>query len=252
MSAESGVTPGAQEPAAPIVREVVPSDYEELKAFKSSVEAQLTPYWDVIQPILEDEDARTFTKSALETYNERKQKLEPALPPELEMFEKRLEGKFGGVVEYVNQQRQEREAAAEAKRKEEEAAQQATFQANKAYAERIMAERAEFRNADGGPSPMMEDLIILAAQRKMSVEDAYKEYGPRYFGIKLQSVPDPSIPEAAEPARPKRTPPTSLRGDAAAPGVPGESAAPRPTNNKERLARMKANIVAASAGGRGA
>jgi hypothetical protein len=232
------IVPGA-EPAAPTVREVVPQDYEELKAFRASFEEKVLPYWDDLKPILEDEDARTFTRSALETYRDRQKRQEPEISPELQPLVSRFEKDLGPIVEYVNADRAAKAEAKAAADREVETQQKAAFAANKAYAERIMAERADFRNADGFPSPMMEDLIILAAQRKMSIEDAYKEYGPRYFGVKPQAVQEP---------REKR-PPTSLRGDAAAPGVPGESTAPKPQSQKERLARMRANMVAA--GGRG-
>lgn len=238
MNPSEPIVPGG-EPAAPTVREVVPADYEELKAFKAGFEEKITPYWDDLLPIIEDEDARVFTRRALETYRSEQKRQEPELPPEMAILEQRLESKFGGVVEYVNQQKTEREEAAAQKVRETEQAAQSAFNANKQYAERIMAERSDFRNADGAPSPMMEDLIILAAQRKLSIEDAYKEYGPKYFGVKPQVVKEPG----------ERRPPSSLRGDAAAPGVPGESAAPKPQTQKERLARMRQNMIAA--GGRG-
>jgi hypothetical protein len=209
-----------------------------LRQFRQSFEEKILPYWDDVRPILEDEDIRTFTRSARETYQERLKKQEPEIDPTLQPVVKHFEEKWSPVVEYVNELRTEREKAAEAKAAEEKAAQDRYFAENKAYAERIMNERADFRNADGGPSPMMEDLIILAAQRKMSVEDAYKEYGPRYFGVKPVAVERP----AAE-----RKPPSSLRSGV--PGVPGESTQPKPQTQKERLARMRQNMIAA--GGRG-
>lgn len=227
----------AEPSAAPSVRIEAPADYAELQEFRKNFEAQVAPYWDDIRPIIEDENIRTFTRSARETYADRLKAQEPELPPELAMFEKRLEGKFGGVVEYIEGEKSERARVAAEKADAEKAEQARGFAANKAYAERIMAEREDFRTADGNPSPQMEDLIILAAQRKLSIEDAYKEYGPKYFGVKPQVVREPS----------ERKPPSSLRsGD---PGVPGESTQPKAQTQKERLARMRANMIAA--GGRG-
>ena len=232
--------PGAL-PAAPSVREVAPADYEELKQFKQSFEERILPYWDDLKPILEDEDARTFTRSALETYRDRQKRMEPEIDPALQPLVSRFEKELGPIVEYVNADRQAKADAKAEAEKATEREQQAAFSANKAYAERIMAERQEFRNADGFPSPMMEDLIILAAQRKMSIEDAYKEYGPKYFGVRPQAVAEQK-PEKRE---------TSLRGSGAAPGVPGESAVPKAQTQRERLDRMRKNMIAA-ASGRGA
>ncbi len=234
------IVPGAQPPAAPPVSIQEPEDYQELKNFRASFDEKIAPYWADIQPILEDEDTRTFVRSARETYADRQRRQEPQIPVEFQPVVTRFESQLGPIVEYVNADRAEKLAAKTAKDAEVEAAQKAGFATNKAYAERIMAERADFRNADGNPSEMMEDLIILAAQRKLSIEDAYKSYGPKYFGVKPQAIERPAS---------ERRAPSSLRGDAAAPGVPGESQQPKPQTQKERLARMRANMIAA--GGRG-
>lgn len=231
------IVPSGEGAGAPTVRIEAPADYEELRAFRQSFEEKILPHWDTLRPILEDDDERTFYEQARKTRQRLREEAEPELSPELATFEKRLEGKFGGVVEYVQSVR-EREAAAEKQRDADaNAEKQRGFESNKAYAQRIMAERADFRNADGGPSPMMEDLIILAAQRHLTLEDAYKEYGPRYFGVKPQAVDKPRVERSQE---------RSLRsGD---PGVPGESSAPKATTQKDRLARMRANMINAGRG----
>jgi hypothetical protein len=231
------IVPSGEPSGAPTVQYREPEDYAELKAFRQSFEEKILPHWDTVRPILEDDDERTFYEQARKTRERLRAEAEPELPPEFQTFEKRLESKFGGVVEYVQSVREREAAEAKQREADAEAERQRGFETNKAYAQRIMAERADFRNADGGPSEMMTDLIILAANRKMTLEDAYKEYGPKYFGVKPAAVP-------REPS--ERKPPSSLRnGD---PGVPGESAAPKATTQKERLARMRANMINAGRG----
>lgn len=218
------------QPAAPPA--AIPADYEDLKAFRQSVEEKVLPYWDDIVPLLEDEDTRTFTRSAIETYRDRKKAIEPQLPPELEMFEKRLESKFGGVVEYVesNRKRDQEAAAADERAKADVVA--ANQAANTAYAQRIISERPEFAQED---YKLMRRLAALSANEGLSIEEGYKEFGP-LFGVKPKAVEKP----------------TSLRGDGATPGVPGESALPAPKTQRERLARMRENMSKTfAAGGRG-
>lgn len=234
------IVPSGEPVGGPTVQYREPEDYQNLRGVAeryNELTEILGTDLDLIKDIVADEDTRTFTRSAIQTYRERQKAAEPAIDPTFQPLVSHFEQKWSPVVEYVNELRTERESAAAAKKAEADAEQARGFAANKAYAERIMAEREDFRTADGNPSPQMEDLIILAAQRKLSIEDAYKEYGPKYFGVKPQVVREPS----------ERKPPSSLRsGD---PGVPGESTQPKAQTQKERLARMRANMIAA--GGRG-
>lgn len=219
----------APAPAAP---PSVPADYEELKNFKRSVEEKVLPYWDDIEPILSDEDTRTFTRTAIETYRDRQKRLEPELSPELSVFEKRLESKFGDVVEYVAGEKRSRAEAAAAIEKENADKVAAYQRTNTAYAERIIAERPEFAADD---FKLMRRLAALTAAEGLSLEEGYKEFGT-LFGVKPKAVEKP----------------TSLRGDGATPGVPGESALPKPTTQRERLNRMRENMSKTFAsGGRG-
>jgi hypothetical protein len=235
------IVPSGEPVAGPTVTYREPDDYAELRgvaARYNELTEILGTDLDLIRDIVSDEDTRTFTRSAIKTYRDRQRDAEPQIGAEFQPVVKHFEEKWSPVVEYVNELRTERETAKADKERAEKEEQQRGFAANKAYAERIMAEREDFRTADGHPSPMMEDLIILAAQRKLSIEDAYKEYGPRYFGVRPTVVREPS----------ERRAPSSLRsGD---PGVPGESAQPKPQTQKERLARMRQNMIAAN--GRGA
>jgi hypothetical protein len=209
-----------------------PADYEELRAFKQSVEEKVLPYWDDIEPILSDEDTRTFTRTAIETYRDRQKRLEPELPPELAAFEKRLESKFGDIVEYVGTEKKTRAEAAAAVEKENADKVAAYQRSNTAYAERIIAERPEFAADD---FKLMRRLAALTAAEGLSLEEGYKEFGT-LFGVKPKAVEKP----------------TSLRGDGATPGVPGESALPAPKTQRERLDRMRANMSKTfAAGGRG-
>jgi hypothetical protein len=102
-----------------------------------------------------------------------------------------------------------------------------------------MAERPDDFGSPENPSRKFRHLVRLAADEGMSLEDAYKEFGPTYFGVKPQPVPSEE--------RAARAPRSLRAGD---PGVPGESTQPKPQTQKERLARMRQNMIAAG-GGRG-
>lgn len=236
------IVPSGGVPAAPTVRIEAPADYEELKAFRKGFEEKVEPRWDRVKAILEaDDDELEFIDGARTNYQRIREEAKPRLSPEMQEFATQLDRKYGPVVEYIEGERKTRAEAAAAKEAADEAEKQRVFASNKAYAERIMSERPDMRTDQGFPSKKMEDLIILAAQRKLSIEDAWKEYGAEYFGAR------PTPVRSAE----ERKPPTSLRGDAATPGVPGESTAPKAQTQKERLERMRKNMIAA-AGGRGA
>jgi phosphopantothenate synthetase len=210
------------ESTAPAV--TYPSDYEELRNRVSAYErtmAQLEPYADLIEPIVSDDDRRTFMKSALETYNERLEKQKPQYTPELALLREEVGKELTPVLEYVNSERTAKEQA----KKDQEAAATA---ANLAYAQRLVAERPELaRNNNAG----VLMLASIAQMRGLSLEDAYKAEGDLFV---------------APPA--KKAPPTSLRGDAAAPGVPGESRQEKATTLSSMRKRLADNMRAAQRG----
>jgi len=212
-------------PESPAPAVTYPSDYEELRNRVSAYErtmAQLEPYADLIEPIVSDDDRRTFMKSALETYNERLEKQKPQYTPELALLREEVGKELTPVLEYVNS---ERTAKEQAKKDAEQAAQQS----NLAYAQRLAAERPDLAEDNFAGIGM---LAAYAANRGVSLEDAYKSAGSRF------SAPPPA----------KKTPPASLRGDTAAPGVPGESRQEKATTLSSMRKRLADNMRAAQRG----
>jgi hypothetical protein len=211
------------ESTAPAV--TYPSDYEELKRevqARREAFSQLEPYADVIERIVQDPDKYTFAKSALETYDERLEKQKPQYTPELALLREEVGKELTPVLEYVNS---ERTAKEQAKKDAEQAAQQA----NVAYAQRLAAERPDLAEDNFAGIGM---LAAYAANRGVSLEDAYKSAGSRF------SAPPPA----------KKTPPASLRGDTAAPGVPGESRQEKATTLSSMRKRLADNMRAAQRG----
>jgi hypothetical protein len=213
-------TPGA--PPAPAV--TYPSDYEELKAraqeYKNFREA-LAPYEDDILPIVQDEDTRKFWRSARETYQQRLAAQEPQLDPAMAKVRDEFKTALDPIVEYIGS---ERKAKEDSKKAAEEAAQRA----NVDYAQRLAAERPDLAEDNFAGIGM---LAAYAANRGMSLEDAYKTAGSRF---------------SAPPAR--KAPPTALRGEAAAPGVPGESRQEKATTLKGIRQRLADNLRAGMKG----
>ncbi len=219
----AGIAPGSPAPAAPAA--TYPSDYEDLKRKSEAYDrtmAQLEPYADLIEPIISDDDRRSFMKSALETYNERLEKQKPQYTPELALLREEVGKELSPVLEYVNSERTAKEQA-------KKDAETAATQANLAYAQRLAAERPDLAEDNFAGIGM---LAAYAANRGVSLEEAYKTAGSRF-----------SAPPAA-----KKAPPQSLRGDTAAPGVPGESRQEKATTLKSIRQRFADNMRAAQRG----
>jgi hypothetical protein len=209
-------------PSAPAVS--YPEDYEDIRRqnaeYRAALEA-LQPYAEDIRPIIEDEDTRSFLREARTTYQRQKQDREPKLSPELQMLREDLVKEAGPAVAWVNEQRA---AAEQAKKEAEESAQRA----NVLYAQRLAAERPDLAEDNFAGIGM---IAAYAAARGMSLEEAYKTTGSRL---------------AAPPA--KKEPPTSLRGESAAPGVPGPSEQPKATSLGQLRTRLAANMRAGMKG----
>jgi hypothetical protein len=227
MSAtDPSVTPGAVAPSAPQV--TYPEDYEELKGYRdryNSLAETLSPYVDDIRPIIEDEDRRNFWREANKTYEDRLKAREPEIAPEFQPLVKHFEEKFAPVVEYAtNQQKREAEAAAKAEAETKGAA-EAAQRANLEYAKKLAAERPDLADDEFAGIGM---LAAYAANRGISLEEAWNRKGSS-MGAPVK----------------REKPPTSLRGDAAAPGVPGESTEPKITSMKGLTKRLASNLRAA-------
>jgi hypothetical protein len=208
-------SPGVS-PAAPSV----PQDYEELKKFREDYEptiAAIAPYIDDIRPIVENERTREFLRKARTTYEKELESQAPQLSPELSMVRDEFRRELDPIVGYIKDERKAKEYAA-AKAKEE------AGQANLAYANRLVAERPDLAEDDYAGIQM---LASYAAPRGISLEEAWKRKGT----------------SLGAPA-PKVAPPRSLRGDAAAPGVPGESKEPPIKSARDLTRRLAANLRA--------
>lgn len=231
MSVTDGVTapnsPGAAAPSAAPPSVAYPADYEELRERAQRYDAlneQLSPYAEVINRLVTDEDYRTFTQSATETYDERLKRQQPQVPAEFQPVVDRFEKELGPLVEFVNETKREREERIRAEAADKEAQIAAAQRANVEYAQRLAAERPDLAEDNYAGIGM---LAAYAANRGLSLEDAYKATGSRF---------------GAPPK--KATPPTSLRGDSAAPGVPGESTQPPIKSTTDLRKRLAANLRA--------
>lgn len=208
------------QPAAP--SSSVPEDYEELKQFRATYQPALeaiAPHWEDIRPIIEDEAERNYWRSARETRQAIQERQKPKLTPELELIRDEFRGELGPVVEFVKNQQQERQ-------RQTEAAQKQSLDTNYAYAQRLVAERPELGEHNFAGINM---LAQLAYRDGRSLEDTWKEYGSM-FAARVE----------------KATPPPSLHGGAASPGIPGPSTQPRITSRKGLRERLAANIKAGS------
>lgn len=222
-----------EQPGQPQVQYREPDDYKELQGYRdryNQLSETLAPYVDDIRPIIENEGDREYWRTARKSRDLLQQQQEPQMDPQFAPLVSHFEKQFAPVVEYATRQ-QQREADAEtAKQRDTEAATKAALEKNREYCNRIISERPEDFASDsaGNLNRNMKHLIALAASEGLSIEDAWKEFGSDRFQ-----------------ARPKAVkPPTSLRGDAAAPGVPGESKQPKITSKIGLRNRLAANLRA--------
>jgi hypothetical protein len=224
MSVEQPEPIAGATPTPPSPTVTYPEDYEQLRQQNAELRATfeaLQPYADDIRPILEDEDTRSFWRKARETYTRQREETQPKLSPELQMLREDLVKEAGPAVAWVNEQRAAQE---QAKKDAEERAQKTNLE----YAQRLAAERPDLAE-DGFAGIGM--LAAYAANRGVSLEEAYKTAGSRF-------APPPQ----------KKSPPTSLRGDTAAPGVPGPSEQPKATSLGQLRNRLAANMRAGMKG----
>lgn len=212
-----------QPPAAPSPSPAIqePADYQELRQFRDTYTPALqaiAPFWDdYVKPLLEDESEREFYKTARESRKQYLEQQKPKLTPELELIREEFRAELDPIVEYVRGNKTERENATKA-------AQEAAQAANVEYGRRLLAERPDL-GEDGMWG--MHALATLAQRDNISLEDAWKRHGSRFAG----------------PA-PKREAPPSMRGAAAAPGVPGPSTEKPIRNARDLTSRLAANLRA--------
>lgn len=220
---ETGEQPGGQ----PQVQYREPDDYAELKGYKERYNAlseTLAPYVDDIRPIIENEGDREYWRTARKSRDLLREQQEPQMDPQFAPLVSHFEKQFAPVVEYAtNAQKREREAA-EATERDTKAAEATAFKANEDYARRLIADRPDLAEDEFAGIGM---LAAYAAHRKISLEEAWNRKG-NTLGAPAKKV----------------TPPTSLRGDAAAPGVPGESKQPKITSKIGLRNRLAANLRA--------
>lgn len=220
---ETGEQPGGQ----PQVQYREPDDYAELKGYKERYNAlseTLAPYVDDIRPIIENEGDREYWRTARKSRDLLREQQEPQMDPQFRPLIDHFESKFGPVVELANEQRAERERDKAAKDAETKAAEATAFKANEDYARRLIADRPDLAEDEFAGIGM---LAAYAAHRKISLEEAWNRKG-NTLGAPAKKV----------------TPPTSLRGDAAAPGVPGESKATPIKSRVDLTRRLAANLRA--------
>lgn len=218
---EPGIQPGAQ------IQYREPEDYKELQGYRdryNQLAETISPYIDDIRPIIENEDDREYIRTARRTRETLRQQQEPTMDPQFRPLVDHFEKQFAPVVEFAtNAQKREREAA-EAKDAEAKTAEQTAFKANEDYARRLIADRPDLAEDNFAGVGM---LAAYAANRGISLEEAWTRKGNT-----LGAPPK------------KITPPTSLRGDAAAPGVPGESKTPPIKSKVDLKNRLAANLRA--------
>lgn len=208
-------------PAGPQVEYREPADYAELKSRAAQFDqlnATLSPYIDDIRPIIEDAETREFIRSARATLKQQQELRKPQLDPALSMIRDEFRGELGPIVEYITSEKTSKEQA----KSDAAAAAQA---ANVAFAQRIAAERPDLAEDDFAGIGMV---AAYAQHRGLSLEEAWNRQNGRF------SAPQKRV-----------TPPTSLRGDAAAPGVPGESRNEPIRSGKDLRSRLAANLRAA-------
>lgn len=208
-----------RQPSAP----QLPADYAELLAIRDDYQRlnqTLAPYIDDIRPLIEDEGQRTFIRQARQSYQQQIDAQKPKIAPEMQPIIERIEAtksEFAPAIEYINAERAAKEKAT---KDSADAAQTANVE----YGKRLLAERPDLGEDDGAGIGM---LAAYAFNRGISLEEAWKRKGNTL-----------AAPVA------KATPPRSLRGDAAAPGVPGESTAPPIKSARDLTARLAANLRA--------
>lgn len=220
---ETGEQPGGQ----PQVQYREPDDYKELQGYRdryNQLSETLAPYVDDIRPIIENEGDREYWRTARKSRDLLQQQQEPTMDPQFRPLVDHFEKQFAPVVEYAtNAQKREREAA-EATERETKAESDKAFKANEDYARRLIADRPDLAEDNFAGVGM---LAAYAANRGISLEEAWTRKG-NTLGAPPKKV----------------TPPTSLRGDAAAPGVPGESKAPPIKSKVDLRNRLAANLRA--------
>lgn len=213
----AGITPPAP---GPQIQYREPDDYQELRSRAAQFDqlsATLSPYIDDIRPIIEDEETRNFIRSARETLKQQQELRKPQIDPGLAQIRDEFRSVLEPVVGYVNSERTAKEQAATDSKN-------AALAANTAYAQRLAAERPDLAEDDYAGIGM---LAAYAQHRGISLEEAWNRKGG----------------SLSAPVK-RATPPTSLRGDAAAPGVPGESRNERITGPKDLRSRLAANLRA--------
>lgn len=218
---ETGEQPGAT------IQYREPDDYAELKTYRDRYNAlaeTISPYVDDIRPIIENEGDREYWRTARKSRELLQQQQEPQMDPQFKPLIAHFEDKFAPVVEYAaNQQKREKEANDKAAA-EKDAADKAAFKANEDYARKLIADRPDLAEDNFAGVGM---LAAYAANRGISLEEAWTRKG-NTLGAPPKKV----------------SPPTSLRGDAAAPGVPGESKAPPIKSRVDLTRRLAANLRA--------
>ena len=189
-------TPGASPAASPVIPQpqstVDPAYIAALEQYRDAWEGyreKASPYADDIQRLIEDAEYRDFTKQSWETFQEAKKRAAPRISADAQAVIETVKP----ALEYVQTQQQREKQAAEA-------AQAEYVRKQQEYARKLMADQ-------GVDTNFIEGLAAYAIQRKTDLEGAWNEMNSK-FHISTRKAD---------------TPPTSLRADAATPGVPGRS-----------------------------
>jgi hypothetical protein len=184
----AGGQPSAAPSAAPHpeVRDRLTPELESELEYYRQLSARMTPFAEIIDPILDDENARGAAAAAIKAAKAYKEQDEPEVPK----WAKQIQEDVKAV-----------------KTRSDEAVQAYELQSAKSYVENL-GEKYEFLKANNWS--MVNDL-----------ETEAKSFGikaPRDIALYIEKVAKRTgVNTKAEPE-----PPTSLRADAGEPGIPGE------------------------------
>ncbi len=172
--------------------------HNELQQYQQAI-MELQPHAPIIERLVSDPDAKKFVQEALASYTEMQKRREPELPAEL----RPLESKITKLNEYVeNLQQREQQAT--------QAAQQQAFQAEYAYAERLVAQHPELAEDNYFA---IQALKQYATQNGISLEQAYKRRGSQF----LKQDTAPALPSSLRADLGELGVPTGERSTGAAP-----------------------------------
>jgi hypothetical protein len=227
-------------PSDPVASAVDPRDTElaELRAYRDQATAtfeRLKPHEDYIRRIVEDDEAREFTRNAWETYDDIKAKKAKTVEPQYsaeeqriaDAIEARLKARFPDeAVEYVTAQakqyREQQQREADERTSREKSA--------KENSERFVRDNSEWaQRAVDSKRLTWDEVAELGAFATALHQTSVAKGEPRF--VSLEEAERTLQGRSARLASPSAAP-RSLRAHAAAPGIPGNSKPPERDRSK--------------------